>query len=72
MIILYVLGYVQCPSEPRRAMSMSINPERNSAKDMQEYARKSKNLLTAFLGRHGHAQGSRKAGIPSKYHDDRI
>lgn len=72
MIILYVLGYVQCPSEPRRAMSMSINPERNSAKDMQEYARKSKNLLTAFLGRHGHGQGSRKAGIPSKYHDDRI
>ncbi|XP_004245491.1 protein ABIL2-like isoform X1 [Solanum lycopersicum] len=62
----------RCPSEPRRAMSMSINPERNSAKDMQEYARKSKNLLTAFLGRHGHAQGSRKAGIPSKYHDDRI
>lgn len=48
---------------------MSINPERNSAKDMQDYARKSKNLLTAFLGRHGH--GSRKAGIPSKYHDDR-
>ncbi|XP_006343822.1 protein ABIL2-like [Solanum tuberosum] len=61
----------RCPSEPRRAMSMSINPERNSAKDMQEYARKSKNLLTAFLGRHGHGQGSRKAGIPSKYHDDR-
>ncbi|KAF3681393.1 hypothetical protein FXO38_01750, partial [Capsicum annuum] len=51
-----------CPSEPRRAISMSINPERNSAKDMQEYARKSKNLLTAFLGRHGHGQGSRKAG----------
>ncbi|PHU28110.1 Protein ABIL3 [Capsicum chinense] len=61
----------RCPSEPRRAISMSINPERNSAKDMQEYARKSKNLLTAFLGRHGHGQGSRKAGIPSKYHDDR-
>ncbi|MCD7450912.1 hypothetical protein HAX54_008974 [Datura stramonium] len=59
------------PSEPRRAISMSINPERNSAKDMQEYARKSKNLLTAFLGRHGHGQGLRKAGIPSKYHDDR-
>ncbi|XP_059276358.1 protein ABIL3-like isoform X1 [Lycium ferocissimum] len=61
----------RCPSEPRRAISMSINPERNSAKDMQNYARKSKNLLTAFLSRHGHGQGSRKAGIPSKYHDDR-
>ncbi|KAK4365505.1 hypothetical protein RND71_016863 [Anisodus tanguticus] len=61
----------RCPSEPRRAISMSINPERNSAKDMQDYARKSKNLLTAFLSRHGHGHGSRNAGIPSKYHDDR-
>lgn len=59
----------RCPSEPRRAISMPM--ERNRGMDMQEYARKSKHLLTAFLGRHGHGQGSRKAGIPSKYHDDR-
>ncbi|XP_019266735.1 PREDICTED: protein ABIL2-like isoform X2 [Nicotiana attenuata] len=59
----------KCPSEPRRAVSLSINPERNGAKDIQDYSRKSKNVLTAFLSLHGH--GSRKGNIPSRYRDDR-
>lgn len=60
---------VRCPSEPRRAVSLSINPERNGAKDVQDYNRKSKKLLTAFLSLHSH--GSRKGNIPSRYQDDR-
>ncbi|XP_075103055.1 protein ABIL2 isoform X4 [Nicotiana tabacum] len=59
----------KCPSEPRRAVSLSINPERNGAKDIQDYSRKSKNVLTAFLSLHSH--GSRKGNIPSRYRDDR-
>ncbi|KAL2543795.1 Protein ABIL2 [Forsythia ovata] len=58
----------QCPSEPRRAISMSTKPEINRGREIDQYKKKSNNLFKALLSIHR----SRKESIPNKCSDNRI
>ncbi|CAI9760574.1 unnamed protein product [Fraxinus pennsylvanica] len=55
----------RCPSEPRRAISMSIKPEINGGREIDQHSRKSKHLFKALLSIHR----SRKETVPNYKRD---
>ncbi|KAL3499011.1 hypothetical protein ACH5RR_041743 [Cinchona calisaya] len=55
------------PSEPRKAVSIFMNPEGNKGKEIQLYCKKSKHLFKVLLGIHR----SRKQDVPYRFGDDK-
>lgn len=61
----------RCPSEPRRAYSMSTNPDRSKGKEVELYSRKSKHLFKALLSIHRPRKPGVPLPVPYRFRDDK-